>query len=143
MKLSQKVKDFLRSTSIILSVSFLGSFGLFLFSVNFWASFVLFVVFQFILFSFVGSILKHYMSEERRKKELDKLESLSTILNCAYCNKQNLMTFDPNNVERIEFECDHCKKKNLVSIQFVVSQITQPLDIPKVVGIPSESLENA
>ena len=140
MIISESVKNFLKPVSLLLAISFLGSFGFFLLGFNFWAVFVLFIVFQFVLFSFIGNIFTHYITEERRKKELDKLESLSTILQCAYCHKKNLMVFNPDDVERIEFECDHCKKTNLVTMQFVVAQISQPLEIPKVTGIPSESL---
>ena len=50
------------------------------------------------------------------------------------------MVFNPDDVERIEFECDHCKKTNLVTMQFMVAQISQPLEIPKVTGIPSEGV---
>ena len=140
MIISESVKNFLKPVSLLLAISFLGSFGFFLLGFNFWAVFVLFIVFQFVLFSFIGNVFTHYITEERRKKELDKLESLSTILQCAYCHKKNLMVFNPDDVERIEFECDHCKKTNLVTMQFVVAQISQPLEIPKVTGIPSESL---
>jgi len=134
------VMNFVKSSLTVLAVSFIGSFALYLFGFNIIASFLLFVALQFILFSFVGSVINHYITEDRRKKELDKLEKLSTILECAYCGKKNLMMFDPENVERIEFECDHCQKKNLVSMQFMVSQISQPLEIPKVLGIPSEAV---
>lgn len=124
---------------ITLLVSILSGLGGMLVGLNFLGIFLFVSCLQFILFSFLGEIIKHYISEDRKKKELDKLESLSTILECAYCHKQNLMTFNPDDVERIEFECDHCKKRNLVTMQFVVAQISQPLEIPKVTGIPSGS----
>jgi len=138
MKFNPTIKNTLQSTAITSATSFIGAFALFLFGVNFFAAFILFFVLQFILFSFFGSIFKHYLSEGRKKLELDKLENLSTLLDCAYCKKQNVMIFNPDQSERIEFVCDHCKNKNLVSMQFVVAQISQPLENPTVQGIPVE-----
>lgn len=140
MNIPKTLKNIWKPLSLLFAVSFVGASGFYILGFNFWAIFILFLVFQFILFSFVGNILNHYITEERRKKELDALEPLSTILQCSYCHKKNLMVFNPNDVERIEFECDHCKKANLVTMQFVVAQISQPLEIPKVTGIPSEKV---
>ena len=140
MTLSESSKSIIKSTATVLGLSFLAGFAATLAGVSFWAGFFSAAILQYIVFSFVGSFLTHYISESRRKLELDKLESLSTILQCAYCHKPNLMTFNPNDVERIEFECDACKKRNLVTMQFTVVQISQPLEIPKVIGIPSEGI---
>lgn len=140
MTIPESTKNVLKPLSLLLSVSFFGAFGFFILGFNFWAIFVLFLVFQFILFSFIGNVFNHYITEDRRKKELDRLEPLSTILQCSYCHKKNLMVFNPDDVERIEFECDHCKKTNLVTMQFMVAQISQPLEIPKVTGISSEGI---
>jgi hypothetical protein len=131
---------FVKSTAIVLAVSFIGAFSLFILGINFWAAFLLFVVFQYVLFSFIGNVISFYIVEDRKKKELDKLEKLSTLLDCAYCAKPNIMTFDPDDSQRYEFECSHCKRNNLVTMQFMVSQISIPLEIPKVTGIPSDSL---
>ena len=71
------------------------------------------------------------------QKELDALEPLSTILDCAYCSKSNVMIFLPDQNERAEFVCTSCEKKNLVNIQFVVARITEPVNVPSLVGTPS------
>lgn len=141
MIINKSVLNFLKSTLIVLLTSTLFSFGLTIFNLNFWGSFLFFTAFQYVLFSFFGTIIQNYIYADVRKKELDKLESLSTILNCAYCQKPNLMIFNPNDSERVEFECDHCKNKNLVTMQFVVAQITTPLEIPTVSAVP-KNLEN-
>jgi transcription elongation factor Elf1 len=62
--------------------------------------------------------------------ELDNLEKLSTILQCAYCNTQNVMTFIPDELDTSEFICTSCEKKNTVKLQFVVARKTDMLQIP-------------
>ena len=126
----------LKSTLIVVFISALGSLGAFLLNFNFIATFILLFVFQFIIFSFIGNVITSFFQEKTRQKELDLLEPLSTILQCAYCNKENLMTFFPNDKERIEFECDACNKKNLVTIGFSVARITEPINIPNLTGVP-------
>jgi hypothetical protein len=143
MQISKKTKTLFKSFFILLSISILGGILGFLLNFSFIVTFLSLLIFQIILFSFIGSIIQGYNFKKIREKELDRLQGLSTLLSCAYCNKPNIMIFDPNETERIEFVCDHCQKKNLVNIQFFVSQISEPLEIPKVVGIPSESLENS
>lgn len=125
----------LKSTLIVVFISALGSLGAFLVGYNFIPAFILLFVFQFILFSFAGSIITSYFQEKTKQKQLDLLEPLSTILQCAYCNQENLMTFFPNDKERIEFECDKCRKKNLVNIGFTVARITEPVAVPNITGI--------
>lgn len=143
MENSKLFKSFLLSTLKVICISILGAICLSSFGINFWISFILFFIGQYILFSFIGDIIKHYFTEERRKKEIDKLEKLSTILECAYCKKQNLVTFDADDTERLEFVCAHCQNKNLVTMQFIVAQITKPLEMPKVDGISSFPEENS
>lgn len=128
---------FIKSTFIVSIISFLGSLGIKSLGGNFWASFVLFFTIQYILFSFIGTIVKNYFIQKSLQKELDALEPLSTILDCAYCNTSNVMTFLPDQNERAEFICSSCSKRNLVNIQFVVARITEPVNMPSTMGIPS------
>ncbi len=69
------------------------------------------------------------------------MEPLSTILECAYCNTKNLMTFLPDQNERIEFECVSCKKTNIVNIQFVVARTTEPVNVTSATNIPLIDVE--
>jgi hypothetical protein len=126
----------IKSTFTVLFISGLGALGAYLIHLNFYAAFILLFVFQFILFSFVGFIITSYFTQKTRQKELDVLEPLSTILECAYCKANNLMTFFPNQEERIEFECVSCKKTNLVNINFSVARITDTINVPNLTGIP-------
>jgi ABC-type bacteriocin/lantibiotic exporter with double-glycine peptidase domain len=134
--------DFMKSTVIVLIVSAIGALGAYIFNINYWATFCLLFVFQYIIFSFAGNIITNYFAEKTRQKELDKLENLSTILECAYCNRKNLMIFSPHQEERIEFECNSCKNKNIVNIHFVVARVTDTINMANVTGIPLLNDEN-
>jgi hypothetical protein len=128
---------FIRSTLTVITISLIGSLGIKTIGGNFWASFALFITLQYILFSFVATIIKSFIYQQALQKELDALEPLSTILDCAYCSKSNVMTFLPDQNERAEFVCTSCEKKNLVNIQFVVARITEPVNVPSLTGTPS------
>jgi hypothetical protein len=138
-----KNKEFLyllKSTAIVFIVSAIGALGISLFGYNFIASFLILTCIQYILFSTISSVINSFFIEKTKQKELEKIENLSTILNCAYCNQQNLMTFLPDDGENMEFVCDHCKKKNSVKINFIVARITEPVTVPKVEGISLEDI---
>ena len=130
-----------KSTTTVLFISFLASIGVQMLGGNFWAAFILFFSIQYILFSVVASILKNYFIQQTIQKQLDVLEPLSTILECSYCGDNNVMTFLPDQNERIEFTCKSCEKKNLVNIQFVVARITEPVVVNSTTGIPLMPLD--
>ena len=139
-KLDSNFLYFIKSTSIVFGISSLGAFGGFLFGYSFLGIFFLFTCLQYILFFSISKITDVYIVEKTKQKELDKLETLSTLLNCSYCAKPNIMTFKPNSNDRVEFTCEHCKKDNLVTMQFVVARITEPVNVPKVTGLQFEEL---
>lgn len=129
------LKTFVYSSIKVLCLSFLGALGGYIIGFNFWGVLLFLICFQYILFFVLSQIMNTIVLEKTKQKELDKLEKLSTLLNCAYCNKQNIMIFDPDDNNRIEFKCDHCEKKNLVTLQFVVARITESVNVPKVTGL--------
>jgi transcription elongation factor Elf1 len=128
---------FVKSTLIVSLVSLVASLGVKSIGGNFWATFCLFFTIQYILFSFVATIIKNYFNQKTLQKELDSLEPLSTILLCSYCNTANVMTFIPDQNERAEFVCTSCQKKNVVTMQFVVARVTEPINMVSTVGTPS------
>lgn len=130
------IKNIINSTLMVAIISAVGALGFYLFHIDFWASFLLLFIIQYIIFSFISNIINNYYIQTTRQKELDMLEPLSTFLECAYCKTINLMTFLPENTERIEFECEKCNKKNLVSISFSVARLTESVNIPDVARIP-------
>ena len=122
-----QIYTFLKSTLIVLTISALISLSVWMFKGNFIAAFILSAAFQYILFTFVGTIVNNYFIQKTRQKELDKLEQLSSILECASCKKPNVITFIPDEKERVEFVCDGCTKKNVVNIVFSVAGVTEPI----------------
>jgi len=134
--------NFVKSTSTVFGLSIVAAFGVQALGGNFWASFCLFVTVQYILFSFAGTIIRNYFIQKTLQKELEALEPLSTILECAYCNTSNVMTFLPDQNERAEFDCTSCNKKNLVNIQFVVARITEPVNVNSSTGIPLTDIKD-
>ena len=128
--------DIIKSTLTVTFISAIGALAAFLLNLNYIAAFLLLFVFQYIIFSFIGDLINNFFVQKTKQKELDALEPLSTILECAYCNSKNLLVFLPDQNERIEFECNSCKKKNLVNIQFVVARITEPVIINSATNIP-------
>ena len=130
------------STLKVIGLSLVCSLCLSFLGFNFITSFILVFVFQYILFSFIGNTINNYFIQKTKQKELEFLEPLSTILECAYCNTRNLLTFLPDQNERVEFECSSCNKKNMVSIQFVVARTTDIVDVSGVTNIPLVDVKN-
>jgi hypothetical protein len=128
--------DLIKSTLLVFGISALGGLAFYLVGYSFISSFILLFITQYILFSFLGNLIKSYFEEKTKQKELDSLEPLSTILECSYCGKPNIMTFLPNDSEALEMTCSSCNMKNSVRIQFVVARITEPVNVPNITGVP-------
>ena len=137
MKVNKEVVLFIRSTITVLFTSALISLSVWMFNGNYIATFILAFCIQYVLFVFIGGIINNYFNQITRQKELDKLEQLSTILECAYCKKHNIMTFIPDENERVEFICDSCEKKNYVNINFTVARVTEPISMAPTVPVPA------
>ena len=138
MKLQKNTFLFIKSTLIVGLTSALVGLGIWIIGGSFLASFILVACVQYILFGFFGNIINTYFTQITRQKELEKIEQLSTILECAYCKTRNIITFIPDENERIEFICDSCTKKNMVNISFTVARMTEPI----VMSDSSSSLPN-
>lgn len=128
--MKEKEKTILKSTLLVLSISAIIGLAIKTIGGDFIAAFLLAFCFQYILFSFIGNILNSYLTQRSIQKQLDNLEPLSTILQCSYCNQQNVMTFVPDESETFQFSCLQCDKKNSVKIQFVVARQTEILNLP-------------
>jgi len=128
--MKENTKRILKSTSIVLTLStVIGWCGMNI-GGNFITIFLLSFSCQYILFSFIGNAINSYLAHQTLQKELDVLEPLSTILDCAYCNHRNIMTFLPDEIDTSEFLCVKCQKKNSVKIQFVVARQTEIMSLP-------------
>lgn len=125
---SSTLKSFFKSTAIVLVVSSLCGLSEYFLNGKFLPYFLLSLAIQYILYFALIDVIRSSFFNKTRQLELQKLENLSTILQCSYCSKKNLVTFFPNQEERIEFDCEHCNKKNLVSLQFIVARTTEPVN---------------
>lgn len=96
---------------------------------NFLYTFCISFLIQYILYYITSNIILGIFREKTKQLELSKLENLSTILDCAYCSKKNIMTFIPDQNEKTQFICDSCNKENTVIIQFTVARTTETLPI--------------
>jgi transcription elongation factor Elf1 len=128
MKINKRVFEFFKSTTTVLVLSSLVGLASVISGQSFLPPFILALVAQYVLFSVIASTINNYFAQQTKQKELDKLESLSTILECAACNAKNIVTFLPEQNERFEFECENCKSKNVVNINFVVAKVTEFAD---------------
>lgn len=126
------------TTSLISSLFGLASY---LFSYSFWAAFAITAAMQFI----IGYMYSIYITSKYKREvliaELDKLERLSTLLNCVYCNTQNIVTFLPNEVP--DFTCEKCSQLNSVKLQFTVARSTNTVpnitDFDKIIKEPQSN----
>jgi hypothetical protein len=115
-----------KSTLTVTFISLLLGIGASIVGASFWAVFVLSVALQYVLFAFIGGIVNNYLTQKTKLKEIEKLEQLSSILECSYCKQKNVITFIPDENERLEFDCMACNKTNVVNIHFTVARITEP-----------------
>jgi hypothetical protein len=122
------VNHVVRSVLILLVVS--SSVGLFLyqFGANFWVTFILATVLQFVIWELVRYILEARAAMKAAELEVQILEELGkqTInIPCAACRKENMVPIrlDINN----KFDCIDCSKENGVYIDIESVQVTTPL----------------
>lgn len=143
MKINKNLLNFFRSTTTVAFISGLSGLAFHLLNKDFWPAFILTFVLQYALFSFVGNVISNYFSYKLKETELNKLENLSSILECAFCAKPNVVTFLPNQNERFEFECEDCKNKNVVNMNFTVARVMDfkdPLTVAPSVPKPTSPL---
>jgi transcription elongation factor Elf1 len=123
------MKNLIRSFSINLVISSLAGLINALFGGSFLYVFLLSILVQYVLYSVITTIIVNFYREKTKQIELNKLENLSTILECAYCSQKNLLTFIPEQNERTEFICSSCDKENAVIINFTVARVTEAIPI--------------
>lgn len=113
-----------KSLTTIIAVSSLVSVFFFMGGASFVSVFCIATALQFIMGYLVSAYLTSKHNTEVYLNYLSKLEKLSTILDCAFCNTPNIVTFLPQ--ESADFECTNCKNTNAVKIAFSVSRATTP-----------------
>lgn len=121
-------------SSLLLTAVFAALFGFAGSSIigNFWSWFWISVLCMFVLFGLANS---YFISKDiniLQKNEIEILEHMSKFtikLSCAYCQQQNIVPIQLNT--RNTFKCESCNQVNGVSMQFMATSITTPLDVAK------------
>ena len=104
---------------------------------TFWGWFWLSLLVLVVGFSIVNSYLirKDQMIREAVDLEtLRELTKMSVNLECAYCQQRAIVPILLN--QRNTFKCDSCNQINGISMQFVATALTSPIDSVK---LPIES----
>lgn len=130
-----KIKLKILGYSVLLTTSTASLFGLAGQSIigTFWSWFWVSLLAMFILFAIVNSYFIQKDDNILRQTELQTLEAISKFsitLNCAYCNQQNTLPIQLN--KRNTFKCGSCNQANGVSMQFMATTITTPIESVKI-----------
>jgi len=119
---NDQAQSVFKSYLTVIFVSSLCGLAAHLWDKSFWAAFCLTTALQFIVGYVVSAITINGYRASVHLAELDKLEKLSTIINCAYCNASNVITFLPEEVPLVK--CDKCNNTSNVKLHFTISRQT-------------------
>lgn len=109
---------------------------------TFWGWFWISLLIQFIGFSIVNSFLIQRDSVAIQQAEIETLDKLSKFtikLSCAYCQQPSVLPIQLN--QRNTFKCDSCNQVNGVSMQFMATTLTTPIESIKIPVENSNSVE--
>lgn len=130
------------STGITLTVSAL--FGLAGSSIigTFWGWFTISLLVLVIGFAAYNSFLIQKDNLAIQQAEVEALEQFSKFsikMSCAYCNQSNITPIQLN--QRNTFKCGSCNQVNGVSMQFIATTLTTPLESVNIPVNQNESIE--
>ena len=109
---------------------------------TFWGWFWISLLVQFIGFIAYNSYLIQKDDIAMQKAEVETLEQLakfSVQLSCSYCNQSNVTPIQLN--KRNTFKCESCNQVNGVSMQFMATSITTPIQSVKLPLSGEDSVE--
>jgi hypothetical protein len=109
---------------------------------TFWGWFWISLLGQFIIFGIANSYLIQRDNIVLQQQELDALEKLSKFtvkLTCAYCQQANITPIQLN--QKNTFKCEGCNQVNGVSMQFMATTLTTPVESVKIPVENSNSIE--
>lgn len=109
---------------------------------TFWGWFWVSLLLQFISFVFYNSYLIQKDNIATQKAEVEALEQFSKFavkLTCAYCQLSNVTPIQLN--QRNTFKCDGCNQVNGVSMQFIATTLTTPVESVKLPVDSKETVE--
>ena len=99
---------------------------------TFWGWFCITILVLFVGFAVVNSYLLRKDAQIAEALELEALREISKItvrLACAYCQQLNDTQITVN--ERNTFKCESCNQVNGVSMQFMATTLTSPIESVK------------
>jgi hypothetical protein len=100
---------------------------------TFWGWFWITFLIQIIGFAVVNSFLiqrDNALLQQAELEALDKLSKFSVKLTCSYCQQQNVV---PIQLDRKNtFKCEGCNQVNGVSMQFMSTTLTTPVESVKI-----------
>lgn len=100
---------------------------------TFWGWFWVSLLFQFIGFVAYNSFLiqRDDIAMQRAEIEtLDKISKFTIKLNCAYCQQLSVTPIQLN--QRNTFKCESCNQVNGISMQFMATTLTTPIESVKI-----------
>ena len=109
---------------------------------TFWGWFWVTLLIQFVGFVVVNSYLLQRDSLQQQQVELEALDKLSKFtikLTCAYCQQYNTTPIQLN--QKNTFKCESCNQVNGISMQFMATTLTSPIESVKIPIENSGSIE--
>jgi hypothetical protein len=100
---------------------------------TFWGWFWISLLVQFLAFVAVNSFLIQRDNELAQQAETEALNALSKFtvkLTCAYCQQVNIAPIQLN--QRNTFKCESCNQVNGISMQFMATTLTSPIESVKI-----------
>ena len=109
---------------------------------TFWAWFCISLLVQFIGFVSYNSFLiqrDNALVQQVEIEGMDKLSKFTIQLICAYCQQSNVTPIQLN--QRNTFKCESCNQVNGISMQFMATTLTTPIQSVKMPVENSGSIE--
>lgn len=126
------------TTAISTLFGFAGSAIIGTFWAWFWISFLLLVVGFAIVNSFL--IQRDYaLNKQIEIEALDKFSKFTIKILCAYCQQPNIIPIQLD--KKNTFKCESCNQVNGVSMQFMATTLTTPIETVKIPVENSSSVE--
>jgi hypothetical protein len=100
---------------------------------TFWGWFWVTFLIQFVGFIVFNSYLIQRDSLSQQQIELEALDKLSKFtikLTCAYCQQYNTTPIQLN--QKNTFKCESCNQVNGISMQFMATTLTSPIESVKI-----------
>lgn len=109
---------------------------------TFWAWFTISLLVLVIGFAAYNSFLiqKDYIALQAAEVEaLEQYSKFSIKINCAYCQQSSIVPIQLN--QRNTFKCEGCNQVSGVSMQFMATTLTTPVQSVKIPASVNESIE--